>query len=412
MITRCHKGNCSTYMKLINSIHTGGAFMANITVGLIPSPDMPHKMINKIYDELPRAIQEQTNYEDWRFDKHVASIVGTAEHMDKAMDIAANMKKQKQWDYAVCITDLPNFSNHKTVVCDINYDNNIALISLPVLGSIKLKKKLKHFITYVIQLLHNGSSDQQLLNKRDFKLTQFNTVIPNEDTDDQNHERIVVKSTTLGWFHLIAGMTYANEPWSAIFDFKKIISVSFATGTYISIFSTPWDLSLDYNYWRFILLTLLSIFGMVGWLIYSYSLWERQSPKTQKLYRYIYNFTTVTTLITITLFNFLSLFLLLTVSTLLFVPPELFSNWTTLNSKEPTLINYINLIWFITSLGILAGAMSSTVENAEKIKRVTYSFRQYYRNKQLEQEEEDIYGKHEEHHSYVGEKQTHREERN
>ncbi len=69
--------------------------MANITVGLIPSPDMPHKIINKIYDELPRALQEQTNYEDWRFDKHVASVVGTAEHMDKAMDIAANMKKQK-----------------------------------------------------------------------------------------------------------------------------------------------------------------------------------------------------------------------------------------------------------------------------------------------------------------------------
>ncbi|MEJ7228417.1 hypothetical protein WL261_11875, partial [Staphylococcus epidermidis] len=93
---------------------------------------------------------------------------------------------------------------------------------------------------------------------------------------------------------------------------------------------------------RFILLMLLSIFGMVGWLIYSYNLWEQQSPKTQKLYRYIYNFTTVTTLTTITLFNFLSLFLLLTVSTLLFVPPELFSNWTALNSKEPTLINYIN----------------------------------------------------------------------
>ena len=71
----------------------------------------------------------------------------------------------------------------------------------------------------------------------------------------------------------------------------KIISVSFATGTYISIFSTPWDISLDYDYWRFILLMFMSIFGMVGWLIYSYNLWERKNPKTQKLYRYIYNFT-------------------------------------------------------------------------------------------------------------------------
>lgn len=118
----------------------------------------------------------------------------------------------------------------------------------------------------------------------------------------------------------------------------------------------------------------------------------------------------MTTLTVITLFNFITLFLLLTISTLLFVPPELFSNWTSLGSKQPTLINYINLIWFITSLGILAGAMGSTVENADKIKRATYSFRQYYRNKQLEQENDADYNNDEESNDYAGRKQTHREE--
>ena len=33
--------------------------------------------------------------------------------------------------------------------------------------------------------------------------------------------------------------------------------------------------------------------------------------------------------------------------------------------------------------------MGSTVENAEKIKRVTYSFRQYYRYKELEQDDDN-----------------------
>ncbi|MGJ5713591.1 hypothetical protein ACSBRB_10695, partial [Staphylococcus auricularis] len=56
-----------------------------------------------------------------------------------------------------------------------------------------------------------------------------------------------------------------------------------------------------------------------------------------------------------------------------------------MNEKQPTFVNYINLIWFITSLGILAGAMGSTVENAELIYRVTYSFSHYYSYKELEQ---------------------------
>ncbi|MEO2248909.1 hypothetical protein ABGB00_03865 [Staphylococcus saprophyticus] len=34
--------------------------MANITVGLIPSPDMPHKIINKIYTDLPNEIRHHT----------------------------------------------------------------------------------------------------------------------------------------------------------------------------------------------------------------------------------------------------------------------------------------------------------------------------------------------------------------
>lgn len=364
--------------------------MTNIAIGLIPSPDMPHKLINKISDyladDIHNHVDDKTN---WDFETHVASMVGTAEHMDKALDIASNIKKQKNWDYTICITDLPSLSNNKTVICDINLDDKTSLISVPALGAVNLKHKLRHFITFIVKYFFTSGSDKSLLKSKYFKLTKFNEVIPNEDNKQDNRKRIVSKTSFLGWFHLILGTTFSNEPWSAILDFKKIISVSFATGTYIAIFSTPWDLSLDYEYWRFILLMLLSISGMVGWLIYSYNLWERPNPKTQQSYRFIYNFTTLTTLFAITIFNFAALFILLTISTLLFVPPEIFSSWTSLNEKQPTFVNYINLIWFITSLGILAGAMGSTVENAEKIKRVTYSFRQYYRYKELEQDDDN-----------------------
>ena len=43
----------------------------------------------------------------------------------------------------------------------------------------------------------------------------------------------------------------------------------------------------------------------------------------------------------------------------------------------------MRLIWFVSSLGLLAGAMGSTVENEEKIRRITYSYRQYHRYKKL-----------------------------
>ena len=38
---------------------------------------------------------------------------------------------------------------------------------------------------------------------------------------------------------------------------------------------------------------------------------------------------------------------------------------------------------------LLAGAMGSTVENEEKIRRITYSYRQYHRYKEAEQEQKN-----------------------
>ncbi|ANK39052.1 hypothetical protein AOB58_2250 [Staphylococcus sp. AntiMn-1] len=70
--------------------------MTNIAIGLIPSPDMPHKLINKISDyladDIHNHVDDKTN---WDFETHVASMVGTAEHMDKALDIASNIKNKR-----------------------------------------------------------------------------------------------------------------------------------------------------------------------------------------------------------------------------------------------------------------------------------------------------------------------------
>ena len=67
----------------------------------------------------------------------------------------------------------------------------------------------------------------------------------------------------------------ANEPWKNIL-ISKIISVAFATGTYVSIFSMPWELSIQYSIVRFIILMLIAILGMT-WLLYAHQLIESKT---------------------------------------------------------------------------------------------------------------------------------------
>ena len=132
----------------------------------------------------------------------------------------------------------------------------------------------------------------------------------------------------------------------------------------------------------------IAILGMAGWLFYAHQLIEKKTAKSQRVYRYIYNSTTLVTLSLITLINYVILYLLLIISITLFVPVELFNSWTSAQAQF-TFSNYMRLIWFVSSLGLLAGAMGSTVENEEKIRRITYSYRQYHRYKEAEQEQKN-----------------------
>lgn len=208
------------------------------------------------------------------------------------------------------------------------------------------------------------------------------------DEDATSKQRYINILFIISWIQLIGGLTRANQPWKNIFNFKKIISVAFATGTYVSIFSMPWELSVIYSPLRLIILMVIAILGMAGWLFYAHQLIEKKTAKSQRVYRYIYNSTTLVTLSLITLINYVILYLLLIISITLFVPVELFNSWTSAQSQF-TFSNYMRLIWFVSSLGLLAGAMGSTVENEEKIRRITYSYRQYHRYKEAEQEQKN-----------------------
>ena len=110
---------------------------------------------------------------------------------------------------------------------------------------------------------------------------------------------------------------------------------------------------------------IISILGMAGWLLYAHQLFEEKTAKSQRVYRYVYNATTLLTLVIITLMNYVVLYLLLSISISLFVPVSLFNSWTSAN-PDFTFINYLKLLWFVSSLGLLAGAMGSTVENERR----------------------------------------------
>ncbi|PTF04940.1 5,10-methylene-tetrahydrofolate dehydrogenase [Staphylococcus devriesei] len=392
------------------------------TIGLIPSPGVAHKLVDKAVPKIQQLLHQRIDdSQQWNFESKVDLLIGSAEDVYESIDKAAEMKERYEWDFVICITDLPSVSGNKVVISDYNSESQVSMLSLPSLGWIDLERKLVNSIATLVEQLYSNNTKER---PKVHPLVRPEAVDPRED--ESSKRRYINRFLILGWLQLILGLTRANEPWKTIFNFKKIISVAFATGTYVSIFSMPWELSVQYSPLRFIILMLTAIIGMAGWLFYAHQLGERKTAKSQRVYRYIYNCATVLTLIIITVMNYVILYILLAISISLFVPVSLFNSWTSANA-DFTFLNYVKLLWFVASLGLLAGAMGSTVENEEKIRKITYSYRQYHRYKETEKEKEERQSKAQDEtqqeveqtasnkqtkdeEQYEGKKQDHREE--
>lgn len=362
--------------------------MSEVKVGLIPAPGMPEKRIKKLIDPLPELLNVVIDDKvDWQIDYETNPLTSSAEYINEGINKADEIREKNGWDMAIAVTDLPSLSKKKVVISEFGEDKEVSIIYLPALGMFNHKKKLQNLILHHIEIFYgyessenSGAISSQFINK-------VTEVTPEEDNDSSR--RYIIKTTVSGWIRLVLGMTYINEPWIVLTGFKAIVSLAFATGTYISIFSGAWDLSLEYTSWRFLLGMFISIFGMTAWLIYAHKLWETTSQNSQKLYRSLYNLTTIVTVMSVTVVNYAIVYLLLTISILLFVPPGLFNSWNSVEAGTG-LYDYFNLIWFASSLGILAGALGSTVEDEDKIRNITYSYRQLYRQQQFKDEEDEV----------------------
>lgn len=360
-----------------------------LTLGLIPSPDVPADIVDQIKDvlisDLEKYIDRNVN---WRIEVEVDPLTGTAEEVNTVIDKASVLKSEHDWDYAVSLTDLPTFFKHKVATADVSFQRNVGLLSLPAFGAFPLKKRIRKALIFVIDLLYDNKQTTEIEEEPSHLTSRF-LFTKVERVETKEHQtmdaRFVMQSTILGWLRILSGMTFANRPWKALGSFKKILALAFATGTYISIFTTPWQLSVAYSPFRLFTLMLASIIGMVAWLTFSHKLWERPSSKGQSKYRKLYNITTITTLTSIAIIIYIVLFLIMLFSISLFVPLNLFKSWAEVNPDD-SIYPLVRLAWLVSSLGVLAGAVGSTVEKHEKVRNITYSYRQLNRRHQIEQE--------------------------
>ncbi|WP_111415075.1 hypothetical protein [Billgrantia lactosivorans] len=377
-------------------------------VGLVPAPEMPAEMAKKVIDQLPELL---ANYVDdrlsWEVLLIVDPLVGAAEASTDIIGSILEYKQHRQWDYAICITDLPIHKHGRFVIAETSTVHGVAMISLPAFGITSIPRRLSEAILQLVNELHHGSSEEdrarqeqrtersrkvheslrgkgawQLVGRHLYeKLFPIRRVTLSGEGESFD-VRFIADSWLNGNLRILAGMVRANRPWTIFPSFKGVIAVAFATGAYGLVFPTLWQLSNNYGWPRLVLLMGVAMVAMIAWIILAHALWEsiRNAPSPH-LVR-LYNTVTVLTLSAGVIFYYTILLGLFCFAVLVFIPANMLEAQL---GHAASLFDYTALAWLATSVATIAGALGAGLEDEETVRNATYGYRQQRRNQEVNQ---------------------------
>ena len=302
------------------------------------------------------------------------------------------------------------------VVADVSGQREVADLSLPALGAVRLLPRVRELTlqlaTELYAKIREPGEDQpspavektdsgadtglahlpsphprRLVRPRPVELVAPVRRLepPDKDMKDMDVDARFVSPGGRGRLRLWSGMVLANRPWKILPSFKGAVAGAFATGAYALVIPTIWMLADAVGSARLLLLMVAAIASMVVWIIVAHHLWERPNDQEARHWTALYNGVTVLTITTAVLFAYAVLFALIMLAASVFVPGAYFQS-TLKHPVGPG--DYLTLAWLGTSLATVAGAIGSSLEHEDKVREVAYGYRQRSRNEKHASEDD------------------------
>lgn len=358
-----------------------------IKVGIVSAPERPSDMIQSIMNTLATDCAMIDDQVTWKLSHVVDPLTGAAESASELLKQVYHLKVKHEWDFAISITDLPVFQCKHIVVASVNKKEHVAQMSIPALGWLPVKRRIKKSTLNLLKKLYDYQTSVLISRKdkksvpkqpRHLKFPIRYKKHTNKSGQKYYDEQYIIASKPNGLMRLILGMTFLNHPLKIIATFKKIIAIAFTTGTFALIFPTVWKLGQIFSVYRLSLMMIVAIIGLVIWIIIAHQLWETRSSESNGRLRRLYNLTTTCTLFVDVLTYYAILFILFLMTSILLVPTEHFIETISYNGQV-SYTQYMRVAWVVSSLTTIVSAMGAGLENEALVRKITYGYRQINR---------------------------------
>ncbi|MEU1916020.1 hypothetical protein [Streptomyces massasporeus] len=120
---------------------------SRVVVGLLVDPDAPAELAEKLAEDLPELLAEAVNRDsEWSLRVVRDPLTATLNDSVAILNATREHKLRENWDIAVCLTDLPLRTGGRPLVVDVDAVDRVALVSLPALGGIFLRRRLRRSV--------------------------------------------------------------------------------------------------------------------------------------------------------------------------------------------------------------------------------------------------------------------------
>jgi hypothetical protein len=327
-----------------------------VVLGVAVAPGLAREITADVAADLEEDLQRLYPSVRWRTELAVDRLVEPPAPVTELFDAARRAVLEHDWDLGVVVTDLPLRFGGRPVKRHVSPTHGVAVVSLPALGAVHLRSRLRRTLHELVgELLGEAGAQQERL----------------RELGSETHAGVLfVPAVVLGHARLLLGMVRANRPWRLAARLYTALAAAIAAGAYGIVTDDIWRISTALGWARLAATTAVAVVLTAVVLIAAHDLWERAPDRRVRDQVVLFNVATATTIVLGFLTLYMALFVLILATAALVLRPEVLE----LALVRPVgFADYLALTWFTTSLATVGGALAAGLESREAVREAAYA---------------------------------------
>ena len=344
----------------------------HIVLGIVAVPGAAFSLARELADsELACELDQRLPGARWCIEVVEGRLVQPPATDADIVKAARKTLLDKGWDVVVCLTDLPLHVEQRPVVAHANPVRNVAIVSVPALGAMGARHRIRETIVrLLVRLIGTAEQRRAAAHGASRESRRVTMQRVRELGSDPADEAFFYTARVLtGNLTLISGMVAANQPWRLSLRLSRALTGAVAAGVFGLLTADIWRLSDAYGWPRLVGTALVSIGGTVATLIIGAELWESTLNRAVRKQVILFNIVTVITVLIGVTVLYVALYVLALGASFWFVMPQI---WRDQVGHPATLRDYFELAWLISSLAMIGGALGAALESDDAVRAAAY----------------------------------------